>query len=76
MSTTPQERAMPTNLMEGVMAELRRCRDLLRAYEAIPTGAFGAHLIRQAIREAEDAIASDDIIRLIQAYENLKGFQG
>jgi hypothetical protein len=60
------------NLMDGLLRELNRNRELLKEYEAIPQGAFGAMFIRQSIKNGEDAIASGDVVKMLQAYSTLK----
>jgi RNA binding exosome subunit len=66
----------PKNLMDGLMDELNRNRELLKEYEAIgPEGAFGAHFIKQAINAGERAIRSNDVIAMLQAYSELKDTQ-
>ncbi len=60
------------NLIEGLNTELERNRELLGVYESIPTGAFGALVIQQAITAAESAMASGDIVEMVRAYKGLK----
>lgn len=60
------------NLMEGLIQETNRCREVLAEYEKIPTGAFGAMMIREDIKEAEAAMASDDAVRMLAAYKRVK----
>jgi hypothetical protein len=62
------------NLMEGLIAEANRCRELVKEYEAIgPAGAIGALLIKQKIQDAERAMGSGDVLDMLKAYEGLKG---
>ena len=61
------------NLMEGLIEQANRCREVLKEYEKIPEGAFGAMMIRQDIANAEAAMASGDVIKMLAAYEALKG---
>lgn len=45
------------SLMEGLIQELNRCRELLKEYESIgPPGQFGATMIRIEIEAAEKAM--------------------
>lgn len=53
--------------------EQKRVRELLEIYKEIPTGAFGAMMIKQALDEAEEAAISGDVVRMLKAYERLKG---
>ena len=60
------------NLMEGLVDELNRNRELKAEYDKIPTGFFGASMIQIAINEGEDAIKSGDVIKMMAAYHSLK----
>lgn len=57
---------------EQIVVELKRAREVLREYEAIPEGAFGAGMIRISIGQAESALASGNVIEILKAYEDLK----
>lgn len=63
---------MVKNLMDGLQEELKRNRELLNLYESIPAGSFGATVIRTLIKDAEAAIASDDVVEMIRCYQELK----
>jgi hypothetical protein len=64
---------MVQNLMDGLMDELNRNRELLKEYEAIgPTGVFGAAFLRQVINRGEQSIRSGNVIEMLQAYSELK----
>lgn len=60
------------NLIEGLQQEMNRCRGLLKLYEEIPTGAFGAMMIKLDIQKSEQAIASDDVVQMLICLETLK----
>ncbi len=60
------------NLIEGLNTELARNRELLKTYESIPTGGIGAAVIEMVIRDAESAMASGDIVEMVEAYKKLK----
>ena len=63
------------NLMEGLRRELKRAKDVLDLYESIPSGMFGATMIKREIAMAEDAIASGDIESMLKAYTHLKAIE-
>lgn len=64
------------NLMDGIMNELNRNRELLKEYEAIGSaGMFGAHFIKRAINNGEAAIREGDVIKMLTAYSALKDTQ-
>lgn len=60
------------NLMEGLIGEVKRCRELLGHYEAIPTGFFGASLLRKDIELAEKAMGSGDVVEMVKTYKMLQ----
>lgn len=62
-----------TSLAEQLPKEQQRVRELLPHYDAIPTGVFGATMLRQALTRAEQAAASGDVIAMLRSYEELKG---
>lgn len=63
----------PQNLMEGLLSEMNRCRDVLKLYEEIgPSRQFGAFHIKQSIAAAEKSISDNDVIQMLVTYEDLK----
>lgn len=56
--------------------EMRRVRDVvLPEYDKIPTGAFAATLMRQALDSATKALAEGDVVEMLRSYEDLKGYK-
>lgn len=62
-----------TGLAEELPKEQQRVRELLPLYDSIPTGTFGAAMLRQVLTRAEQAAASGDVIAMLRSYEELKG---
>jgi hypothetical protein len=62
------------NLMEGILSECNRARELIKDYESIGSvGNFSKMMIQQTIDNAEKAIGEDaDMITLMKVYEDLK----
>lgn len=60
---------------DEILIELKRNRDLLKVYHELPdgVGAFGAQMISSDIDFAEKALAENDVVKILQAYEKLKG---
>lgn len=54
--------------------EMARVRDLLPLYDAIPMGFLAARMMRASLDQAARALAEGDIIAVIRAYEDLKGY--
>ena len=60
------------NLMEGLLKEIGRNREILTQYESIPEGAFGATMIKQGIANAEKSMCSGDVVAMMVAYKELQ----
>lgn len=62
-----------TSVGEDFPKQQARVREILGMYRDIgPNGMFGAAMIEQTLREADEAQASGDIIRILQSYGALK----
>jgi hypothetical protein len=65
------------SLAEALPREQARVREILGHYKEIgPAGMFGAAFIEADLREADQAVMSGDIVRMIRAYEKLKEVRG
>jgi hypothetical protein len=65
------------SLAEALPQEQARVREILGHYKEIgPAGMFGAAFIEADLREADQAVMSGDVVRMIRAYEKLKGIEG
>lgn len=61
------------SLAEALPEEMARVRVVLGHYREIgPAGMFGAAFIEQDLREADNAVMSGDVVRMLQAYQKLK----
>jgi len=59
--------------MDGILSEMNRVREVMKQYEEIgPVGQFGLIMLKQEIKTAEQAIASGDVVKMLQSYESLK----
>lgn len=68
---------MAESLAEALPREQARVREILGHYKEIgPAGFFGASFIEADLREADAAAMSGDLVRMIRAYEKLKGITG
>ena len=62
-----------TSLGEEYPKEQARCRELLTQYQEIgPPGRFGALMIEDMLRRADEAAISGDVIAMIRLYEEMK----
>jgi hypothetical protein len=68
---------MAESLAEALPREQARVREILGHYKEIgPAGVFGAAFIEADLREADQAVMSGDVVRMIRAYEKLKEITG
>ena len=63
---------MAENLSEGLKRELKRNREILKYYEEIPEGIFGATMIKQDIEYAEQAMLEGNVVNMITAFKRLE----
>lgn len=57
-------------------AECRRVRGVLKQYQALgPDGLIGATLIEDVLARADDAQATQDVVKMIHSYQELKAVQ-
>jgi len=61
-----------TTLMAQLLDEISRNEQLVLSYDDIPTGAFGAILIRQDLADAKAAISNGDTVEMIRLYLTLQ----
>lgn len=64
-----------TNIADELPGEQQRVRDLLEVYNTIPTGAFGAAMLREALKRAEHAAASGDVVAMVRSLAELRKCQ-
>lgn len=61
------------NLIEGIQQECNRVREAIPHYEELgAVGVFGATMLKAAVKEGEDAIASGDVPRMLHAFRELQ----
>ena len=64
------------SLGEALPKEQERVREVLQGYREIgPAGTFGAVMIEQSLRAADQAVMSGDLVAMMRCYEDLKGIQ-
>jgi len=61
-------------LGDALPKEQARVRELLTQYKSIgPAGTFGAMMLEQDLRAADQAVMSGDVVAMLRAFERLKG---
>lgn len=58
--------------MDGLLSEMNRAREVKAMYDEIPQGKFGSIMIQQSIERAERSIKDNDVVAMLQAYNDLK----
>ena len=64
---------MTETVMDGLLSEIERCSKLKALYDEIPSGAFGALVIQQAVDNAKAAVASGDIEEMVRSLKVCQG---
>lgn len=60
------------NLMEGLLYQMNRAREIKKMYDEIPQGKFGSIMIQQSIDRAEKSISDNDVIAMLAAFKDLQ----
>lgn len=63
------------NLMDGLLRQMNRAREIKKLYDEIPEGRFGSMMIQQMITHAEKSISSGDVVEMLYSYSELKEIQ-
>ncbi len=66
---------MSQNLMEGLLSEMNRVREIIAEYDKIPAGYFVAAFMRDSVKNAETAIAENDVVKMLGAHQDLKEWE-
>jgi hypothetical protein len=65
---------MAENLVQGLLEEMNRCRELIKEYEGIgSSGAFAIAAIKLDIQAGENALGGGDVVEMLDAFKRLKG---
>lgn len=63
-------------LAEELPREQERVRRLIGIYRSIgPAGLFAIHLMQTSLKQAEIASANGDVVAMIRALEDLRGYK-
>jgi len=63
-----------STLADELPKEMARVREMLPIYDAIPTGVFAATMMRAELDRAARALASGDVVAMLEVCKSLKGF--
>jgi hypothetical protein len=63
-------------LADALPLEMHRVREeVMPVYQTIPTGAFAVLMMKQDLLKASAAMAEQDTVGMLRAYEALKGYK-
>lgn len=65
---------MSDTLADALPREMKRVRELIPIYTSVPNGSFAIAMMNEALSRAEKSMAEDDVLRMLAAYVELKGF--
>lgn len=66
----------PVSLAEALPLEIQRIREeVMPIYQTIPTGALAVLMMKQDLLKASAAMAEQDTVGMLRAYEALRGYQ-
>ncbi len=64
---------MSTTLGDEYPKEQARCRELLGLYKEIgPAGQFGALMIEDMLRRADEAVVQGDVIAMLRVFQEMQ----
>ncbi len=63
------------NLMQGLLEEMNRVREIIQVYKKTPGGQLAAAMMEEAIKLAEEAAGVGDVIEMLKCYEQLKNYE-
>lgn len=68
--------SIATSVGEDFPKQYARVREVLGYYKEIgPAGAIGAALIEHSLKQADEAMASGDVLKILIAYDDLRKIQ-
>jgi hypothetical protein len=75
-SASVTERSEASSVGLEFPKEQARCREVLQQYRDIgPAGFFGVAMIEATLRQADQAMASGDIVAILQAFQAMKSVE-
>ena len=68
---------MEENLIEAILSKIAEIRETyIPAYQSIgPAGVFGVMVMRTAIQQAEQAVATMDTVEMVRMLQELRDFK-
>lgn len=65
------------NLMEALLEEISRVKEMIELYKSLPgkAGILASRLMELDVKKAEEAISSGELIDMIRIFEALKKYQ-
>jgi hypothetical protein len=65
---------MNTSLADALPLEIERVQALISIYMSVPMGHIAASMMKASIKQAQQSIMEGDLVGVLLAYEDLKGY--
>ncbi len=67
----------PQNLIDGLLYEMNRVREIIKEYESLPKGAgvFASTIMKIDIQKAEQSIKDNDVVKMMLCYTTLQEYE-
>lgn len=67
----------PQNLMDGIISEMNRVREIITQYKRLPgnVGGIASSLMADDIKDAEQSIKDGNVIQMMICYSKLKEWE-
>jgi hypothetical protein len=73
---TEMEKTESKNLIEGLLEEMNRVREIIKIYEEVgDAGKFAIAFMNLSIKKAEAAMATGDVVEMLRIYQELKEYE-
>jgi hypothetical protein len=68
---------MADNLMDGLLSEMNRVREIVKEYNAQPknAGRLATLFMQLAIEKADESIKVNNVVKMLQCYSKLKEYE-
>ena len=65
------------NLMSGLLDEITRITEIIKIYKDLPKGAgnLAAAIMELSVKQAKNAIRDNDVVKMIEMFEELKLYE-
>jgi len=66
---------IPKNLMQSLLDEIERVKEIKAEYDKIPAGFFAATIMERDLKNAQEAIGTGDVSAMVRCLSHLKLYE-